>query len=127
MNIKPGKAMHHLLNIVEEWRHTYHVTHLGDIIFQNERLLTNVRFTNASLHAIHKHSAGFENIPEVIADPDEVWSSWEDVKTQKITLRTYIKFGHDASFLVKTRDGLVVDAFAVSNSAANGFRKGVIL
>lgn len=118
--------MHHLLNIVDDWRKIYHTNNAGDIIFQNKRLFTNVRFTDASFHTIQKHSAGFENIPEVIADPDEVWSSWENVKEQKVTLRTYLKFG-EVSYQVKTRDGIVADAFVVSNAAANGFRTGCIL
>jgi hypothetical protein len=126
MEIKPGKAMHHLLAILDEWRKEYHSNHAGDIIFQNNRLLSNVKFTQASFHAIQKHSAGFENIPAVIAKPDEVWSGWEDVKKQHVVLRNYLKFG-DVSYLVKTRDGVVVDAFALSNSAVNGFRRGCLI
>lgn len=121
-----AKGLHHLIEIVSQWRQQYHVNKTGDIVFQNDRLLSNVRFTDNALHTIQNHSRGFENIPATIENPDEVWSSWENVNKQRITLRTYIKFGR-VSFLVQTRDGVIINSFAVSNKAANKYRKGVII
>lgn len=125
MDIKPAKAMHHLLRIVDEWRNEYHTKPNGDIVFQNKQLMSNIFFTSASLHTIAKHSTGFENIPMVLTSPDEVWMRWEDTKSQQVVLRNYIKFGK-MSYVVQTRNGVVTDAFAVTNTAANNFRTGVI-
>jgi hypothetical protein len=66
MEIKPAKAMHHLLRVMEDWRKEYHTKANGDVVFQNERLLSNIFFTTESFHTIAKHSAGFDNIPEVL-------------------------------------------------------------
>jgi len=125
MEIKPAKAMHHLLRVVDDWRSEYHSKQNGDIVFQNKELKSNIFFTSASLHTIAKHSTGFENIPLVLMKPDEVWMRWEDTTSQEVVLRNYIKFGK-LSYVVQTRNGVVTDAFAVSNTAANNFRKGVI-
>jgi hypothetical protein len=121
-----AKGLHYLLEIVNDWRDNEPVNKKGDIIFQNKELFTNVRFTSNSLHVVQKHSRGFENIPAAVKQPDEVWSTWEDVNKQRVVLRNYIKFGK-TSYVVQTRDGIVIDAFAVSNRAANKYRKGVIL
>jgi hypothetical protein len=121
-----AKGLHYLLEIVDEWRSNEPVNKKGDIIFQNKELYSNVRFTSNSLHEVQKHSRGFENIPATVKKPDEVWSTWEDVNKQRVVLRNYIKFGK-TSYVVQTRDGIVIDAFAVSNRAANKYRKGVIL
>ena len=52
--------------------------------------------------------------------------SWEDSTNQNVVVRNYIKFGK-SSFIVQTRDGVIIDAFAVSIRGANKFRKGLIL
>lgn len=119
-----AKGLHYLVNIVAEWRKDYHVNREGDVIFQNKRTLANVRFTDNSLHTIEGHSKGFEMIPETIQEPDEIWSTWEDPKKQMVTLRNYIKFG-PFPFIVKTRDGVILDAFIVGPKSANKFRKGL--
>ena len=119
-----AKAFQYLIAIVNEWRKDYHVNREGDVIFQNKRTLANVRFTDNSLHTIEGHAKGFEMIPETIEDPSEIWSTWEDPKKQMVTLRNYIKFG-TYPFIVKTRDGVILDAFIVAPKAANKFRKGL--
>lgn len=120
------KELRHLVAIVSEWRQDYHVNREGDIIFQNKRTLANVSFSDNAFHVIEKHSRGFEMIPKTVEEPDEIWSTWEDPKTQMSVLRNYIKFG-DYPFIVKTRNGAIVDAFIVAPKAANKFRKGVLL
>lgn len=119
-----AKAFQYLIAIVNEWRKDYHVNREGDVIFQNKRTLANVRFTDNSLHTIEGHAKGFEMIPDAIENPDEIWSTWEDPKKQMVTLRSYIKFGR-YPFIVKTRDGVILDAFIVAPKAANKFRKGL--
>jgi hypothetical protein len=121
-----AKGMHYLIEIVNDWREKHHVDKNGDIVFQNKRLLTNVRFTTAAFHAAQQHSRGFENIPATIASPDEVWSLWEDRKAQKVVLRNYIRFGKPG-YVVQTRDGVITDAFAVTPSGVNKYRKGLPL
>jgi SPP1 gp7 family putative phage head morphogenesis protein len=121
-----AKGMHELIEVVNEWRDKYPVNKDGDIVFQYKPTYTNIRFTAKSLHTIHKHARGFENIPATVQNPDEVWNSWEDPGTQLATMRNYIKFG-STSYIVQTRDGIVVDAFAVSSRGSNKYRKGVIL
>jgi len=121
-----AKGLHHLLEVVHEWRKNEPVNKAGDIIFQHKPTLTNVRFTNNSLHTVQQHSRGFENIPATIKAPDEVWASWQDPGRQRVVLRNYIKFGK-TSYVVQTRDGVIVDAFAESKRGANKYRKGVIV
>jgi hypothetical protein len=121
-----AKSLHQLLEIVNGWRDEHRVNKAGDIIFQYKQTYTNVRFTSNSLHAIQQHARGFENIPTTVKTPDEVWMSWEDPGNQYVVLRNYIKFGRSC-YIVQTRDGIIVDAFAVSPRGANKYRKGVIL
>jgi hypothetical protein len=121
-----AKGLHQLVEIVTDWRNEYPTNKAGDIIFQYKPTYTNVRFTSNSLHEIQKNARGFENIPDTVKSPDEVWSSWEDASEQLVTLRNYLKFG-SISYVVQTRDGVVTNAFAVSNRGAQKFRKGVIL
>lgn len=121
-----AKGLHQLLEIVNGWREEHLVNKAGDIIFQYKPTYTNVRFTSNSLHAIQPHARGFENIPDTIKNPDEVWMTWEDPGSQLVVLRNYIKFG-STSYIVQTRDGVVVNAFVVSNRGANKYRKGVII
>lgn len=119
------KGLHAIIETVNGWRDKYHVDAKYNIVFQNEELLTNVRFNNNSLHAIQKHSRGFENIPDTIADPDEVWQFWQSDESQKVVCRNYIKYG-STCYIVQVINGYVSDAFAVSKLQANKYRKGVI-
>lgn len=119
-------GLHYIVATVDEWRDKYDTDKAGDIVFRNKALYANVRFTANAIHAIQKHARGFENIPATISHPDEVWSSWEDPKKQRVTLRNYIKFGK-VSFVVQTRDGILTDAFAVPKGNINKYRKGVVL
>lgn len=121
-----AKGLHFVVEIVHEWKRDYQVNKKNDIIFQNEALRTNVRFTNNSLHEVQKHSRGLENLPATIENPDEVWSLWENVGEQRSVLRNYITFGKTC-YIVQSKDGVITDAFAVSNKQANKYRKGVLL
>lgn len=119
-------GLHRMINIVDEWRDNHHIGKAGTIIFQNKDLYTNVIWTSKSLHNVHQHQRGFENIPDTITAPDEVWASWADAESQLVSNRTYIKFGKVA-YLVFTEDGTITDAKAVSPIACDKYRKGVIL
>jgi len=126
MAINEQKALQYLIEIVNGWRQVYHVNREGDIVFQNDRTLANVTFSDNALHKIAPHSKGFELIPTTIEEPDEIWSYWEDPATQLVVLRNYITFD-TLPFIVQTRDGVITDAFVVAPKAANKFRKGVLL
>lgn len=115
--------LHELLAQVDDWRENYHTNKKGEVVFQNKQLYSNVKFTNMSLHEIQKHPRGFELIPEAIENPDEIWSFWEDPKKQIVTMRNYIKLG----YVIQTKDGVIIDAFAVPNSKMDRFRKGLPL
>lgn len=119
-------GMHFMANEVDRWRQKYHSKTNGDLVFQNKRLFANVTWNSNSFHAVGKHQRGFENIPEVIANPDEVWGLWEDVDKQLVSLRTYIKFGR-SSYLVFTKDGIIKDAYALSGNSTDKYRKGLLL
>jgi SPP1 gp7 family putative phage head morphogenesis protein len=121
-----AKGLHHLLDIINNWKDNEKVNKDGDIVFQNKQTYTNVRFTAKSLHEIQKHSRGFENIPDTIKIPDEIWMHWEDSTNQYVVVRNYIKFGK-SPYIVQTREGVIVDAFAVSKRSANKYRKGVVI
>lgn len=120
-----AEGLHKLVGLVDDWRQKYHVTKEGDIVFQNKKLMTNVFFTNNSLHAIQGHPRGADSLPATISQPDEVWGTWEDPKEQKVVLRNYLKFGRNTAYIVQTRNGVIVDALAVSINSANKYRKGV--
>lgn len=123
-----AKGVHHLTEIVTEWKDKYHVNDNGDVVFQNAKLFSNVVFTAKSLHQIQKHSRGFENIPETVSNPDEVWSYWDNPAPEKQlnSIRNYIIFGK-VNYVVQTLAGEITDAFAVNNRSINKYRKGVIL
>ena len=121
---KPG--FQYFLEVVHQWKNEYHVNNKGEIIFQNEDLLTNVILSDNTLHKIQKHLKGFENIPKTIESPNEVWSLWENKKHQRVVLRNYILFGKQ-NYVVSTRDGVITDAIAVTNTKTEQYRKGVIL
>ncbi len=119
-------SMHEFLAVTDGWRKDFHVDKLGVIVFQNKEMLTNVRFTNQSFHAIAKHSRGVENLPLAIQTPSEIWSYWGDVQ-QSITMRNYILFGSNITYICTTKDGVITDAQGVTPSRANSFRKGLLL
>jgi len=121
-----NQKLSHFLNTVNEWRNDYPTTKKGEIIFQNEHLLTNVRLSDAAIHKIQNHFEGFENIPNAIKEPQEVWSCWENPKKQLVVLRNYILFGKK-NYIVQTRDGQITDAFLATNTSTEKYRKGVIL
>lgn len=115
----------YLLNIVQDWKQEYHLDRYGNIIFQNKNLLSNVSFTNHSIHAMHKHPTGTELLPKTIQDPAEVWMRWEDREKQQVVLRNYITFGNQTGYVVQTRDGAVQDAFIISRRQLEKFRTGL--
>lgn len=121
-----ARGVHQLAEQVDEWKQDHHVNKDGDVVFQNTKTFSNVRFTAKSLHQIQKHSRGFENIPETVSNPDEIWNYWEDDKKQLKSIRNYIIFGA-VSYVVQTVAGEITDAFAVNNRSINKYRKGVIL
>ena len=117
--------LHKVVNYVHKWGKTHHVNANGELIFQSPGRYTNVIWTANSLHEVSKHQRGIENLPSTIAHPDEVWGSWGDHK-QQVSKRVYLKFGKTC-YLVITTDGVIDDAFAVSPTAADKYRKGVII
>jgi hypothetical protein len=114
------------IKIVDSWREKYHTDTKGNIIFQNKEQLTNIFFNNQSFHVISKNTRGFENLPETVIHPDEIWARWGDSK-QLIVLRNYLKFGENINYCVQTRDGIIINAFAVVDSLVDRYRKGLIL
>jgi hypothetical protein len=120
-----ASGLHQIVAIVEGWKHNYKTEDNGDIIFQNKDTFTNIVFNNVSIHNIQKHPRGFEGLPNTLQDADEIWGTWGDEK-QKVVLRNYITFGEKVSYIAQTKDGVVVDAFAVSNGSLDKFRKGII-
>lgn len=121
-----AKGFHNLMEIVNEWKQNFHVEHNGDIIFQNAKIFSNVKFTSKSLHEIQKHARGFENIPMAVSNPDQIWATWENDESQLKSVRHYILFGN-ISYIVVTIAGEITDAFAINNRSINKYRKGVIL
>ena len=121
-----AKGMTHFVNVISRWQRDYHVDNRHNLVFQNKKTLTNVRLSTGILHEISKHSRGFQNIPQAIISPTEIWSKWEDPGEQRRVLRAYILMGR-ISYVVMTLDGQVLDAFAVPNKAINKYRTGVIL
>jgi len=120
MNANKQK-LHNFIEAWQEWKLKYHTNEHGEIIFQCERLLTNIVFNQHSFHSIKNHLKGFEHLPDTVMTPQECWSYWQDPKTQLVVLRNYIK----DNFVVQTVDGIITDAFLVDN--VHRFRKGVIL
>lgn len=120
MSVNKNK-LHHFIESWEMWKHEYHSDQMGNVIFQNKKLLTNVRFTSKSFHNVRNNLKGFEKIPDTIMHPSEVWSLWADPKKQTVVLRNYIKDG----YIVQTKDGEVTNSFATENISK--YRVGVIL
>lgn len=118
-NLK-AKGLHMMANIWNDWAHSNHSDH-NTITFQNNRTMANVVFTQKAFSTIQKHSHGFEQLPETIKNPQEIWSQWEDTHEQRVTLRCYIK----GNYCVMTRDGILINAILVDN--VNRFRQGVLI
>lgn len=114
-------TLHHFLTLVDNWKHSYPGKQLGSIMFQNEKLLSNVFWNQKSFNTIHKHPAGAAQLPETIMNPDSVWSYWTDPEKQTVVLRNYIK----GNYVVQTRDGIIENGFLVDNTKR--FKKGCIL
>jgi hypothetical protein len=114
------------INIIDEWKKTYHVNARGEIVFQNKESLANVRFDNHSFHNISKNSRGVENLPETIQQPTEIWMRWEDEIKQDVVLRNYILTGSNFSYICQTRAGVVVNGLTVVNSRVDKYRKGLL-
>ena len=121
-----AKGMQAMMKIYQSWKDEYHVNEKHQIIFQNEKLFANVKFDDISFHNIEKNMRGFENLPDTIENPTEVWSLWADKKKQNEVLRNYITMGK-VNYVVQTRGSHVENAFACAKSSLNKYRKGVIL
>ena len=119
-------STHELLVILDEWQKKYPFQK-EVIIFQNKEWLSNIRFTSNSFHELQKHSRGAENLPGTLIHPTEIWSYWDDPKVQMVTWRHYILIGSNISYIVKTKDAVVMDAFAVTASQVSRYRKGLLL
>lgn len=119
-------SMRYLMEVVEEWRRKYYVDKKHNIVFQNNATYANVRLNDSTISKIVKHGRGMQNLPDTIMHPDEIWTGWEDEDTQRVVLRAYLKIGR-ICYIVKTRDGRVTDAFALSRGHANKYRTGVIV
>jgi hypothetical protein len=115
--------------LIDEWKQKYHVNNKHEIIFQNKALLSNVKFPANFLHSGHVNSRGFENIPECISTPDEVWSFWltPDRKKQFDACRNYIIFGNGINYCISTEAGVIKKAQIVIPSRIDKFRKGLII
>lgn len=114
-------GLHYFIRLVNEWRGKYHINSKGDIIIQNKTTMANVVFTHNSMHRIQEHSKGVDDLPDTIMTPDSIWSKWEDVKTQRVVLRNYIR----GNYIVQTRNGIITDAFATAQ--VNKYRVGVLI
>jgi len=117
---------HEAIKIVDTWREKYHTDTKGNIIFQNKETLSNIFFNNHSFNLI-KNRRGLDNLPETLTNPSEIWSYWDDPKKQIVTMRNYILFGSNISYICQTKDGKVINAFGVTASLVNRYRKGLIL
>jgi hypothetical protein len=119
-------TMHQLFAITSEWEKDRHVKK-GIIFFQNKETLSVVKFTTDSFHTVSKNPRGVENLPECVEHPDEIWSFWDDPKKQIVTMRNYILIGSNISYICQTKDGVIQNAFGVTASQVNKYRKGLIL
>jgi hypothetical protein len=119
-------TMHQLFAITNDWEKDRHVSK-GIIYFQNKETFANVKLTAGSFHTISKNPRGVENLPECIEHPTEIWSFWEDPEKQIVTMRNYILIGSNISYICQTRDGVITNAFGVTPSRLNRYRKGLIL
>lgn len=120
MATNPQK-LHQFITAYHTWQHQYHSDRMGVIIFQNKKLLTNVRFTPKSFHNVRNNLQGFEVLPDTVMHPSECWSRWLDPQKQTVVLRNYIK----NNYVVQTKDGEITNGFLVKN--INKYRQGVLL
>lgn len=120
MSVNKNK-LHHFIESWEMWKHEYHSDQMGNVVFQNKKLLTNVRFTSKSFHNVRNNLKGFEKIPDTIMHPSEVWSYWKDPNKQIDVYRNYLK----DNYLVTTLNGEVQNAYTVENISK--YRTGVIV
>lgn len=111
--------MYQMLKVIEEWKLKYH-SDKSEIIFQNKKFLFNIIFSQNSLINISKNSKGFENIPNTVENPDEVWSELKDD-----ILKSYIKFAKPYSYVVQTKNGIIENAFLTTS--VDKYRKGLWL
>jgi hypothetical protein len=118
--------MHQLFSITGDWEKGRHVTK-GVIYFQNKETLANVKFTSDSFHTISKNPRGVENLPDCVENPSEIWSFWDDPKKQMVTMRNYILIGSNISYICQTRDGVIINAFGITASRLDRYRKGLLL
>lgn len=114
------------INLIDEWKKTYHVDKRDNIIFQNEENLTNIKFDNHSFHAISKNTRGAENLPETLMNPSEIWARWGD-KKQMVVIRNYILFGANGNYVVTTKDGVVINGIFVVKSLVDRYRRGLLM
>jgi SPP1 gp7 family putative phage head morphogenesis protein len=111
-------------SLVSSWRDLYHEDHLGNVIFQNKNLYSNIILTPGSVHNMHHHPKGAEALPATLMYPNEVWSDWENVDKQNVVTRNYLLFGAKFTYVAQTRNGIVTDAKLVSKGRAEGYRVG---
>jgi hypothetical protein len=116
-----NQKLHKFIEAWHIWQHEYHSDSLGNVVFQNQKLLTNIRFTNKSFHVIRNNLKGFENLPDTVMNPDECWSYWKDPHKQTDVYRNYIK----GQYVVSTLNGEIQNGYLVDNISK--YRKGVIV
>lgn len=115
------QKLHQFINEWHLWQHKYHSDKRGNIIFQNQELFSNVRFTHKSFHNVRNNLQGFEKIPDTIMTPQEVWSYWKNPEKQTDVYRNYLK----DNYVVSTLNEEVINAFLTTN--IDKYRKGVIV
>lgn len=115
------QKLHHFIDAIQSWKHEYQTNEKGELVLQNQKLLTNVVFTHKSFNAIKKYLQEFEKLPDTIMTPQEVWSRWADPETQMNVYRNYIK----DNYIVTTLNGEIIAGYLVDN--INRFRNGVML
>lgn len=116
-----------ILSIIDEWKGKYHHDK-SNVIFQNKKLLTNIVFDNHSLHTISQNNpTGFENIPDALINPSEVWSYWQDSKNQDIVIRHYILIGEKKCYICITKMGVIQNAFVFDLKRLDQYRKGALM
>jgi hypothetical protein len=122
-------SMLDMARLIDDWKQNNHIDAYHNIIFQNKELLTNVKLPSNYLHQGHVNSRGFENLPETIMNPSEVWSYWKDSdkKKQFDACRNYLIFGGDINYCVTTEAGVIKKAQAVVPSKIDRLRKGLII
>lgn len=116
-----NQKLHKFIEAWHTWQHEYHSDKMGTVIFQNQKLLTNIRFTAKSFHNVRNNLNGFEKLPDTVMHPSECWSFWKDPEKQTDVYRHYIR----DNYLVITLNGEIMNAFLFTSIAK--YRKGVIV